>query len=435
MDKLKVSEGINVKKKIHCQIKLLYEFCSKFWPWIAAAGVFVFAAAFSALIIFRLEQDRFQLERAYASNIASNYTGAVKFTVEHTLSVAYALAALVQQDNGAISNFEELAKHMLSLYPGADSLQLAPGGVVQTIVPLAGNEKAMGHDLLSDPERSAEAVFTRDSGQLTLAGPFPMVQGPFLGGVGRLPVFFNDREGRPYFWGFVNVAIRFPDVLEPARLPQLEKQGFAYKLWCIRPGTDQRQVIAASSAPLAANPVERPFQVSNTTWTLSVTPINGWNNSYGLFLRILQGFIFSLLLAWLTKLMIDLKRSKRRLEGIAFLDTLTGLPNRRLLNDRLRQAVIRSRRTHTLVGVCFLDLDDFKAINDLFGHKAGDELLVELAARFAGCLRKSDTLARLGGDEFVAVLGDLHREEECITAVSRLLQSATTPVTDRKSVV
>ncbi len=91
-------------------------------------------------------------------------------------------------------------------------------------------------------------------------------------------------------------------------------------------------------------------------------------------------------------------------------DTLTGLPNRRLLNDRLEQSILHSKRTDKLLAVCFLDLDGFKAVNDTLGHDAGDEVLCVISHRLGTLVRGEDTVARIGGDEFVLLFGDLANE-------------------------
>lgn len=112
------------------------------------------------------------------------------------------------------------------------------------------------------------------------------------------------------------------------------------------------------------------------------------------------------------QLLEKLEDSRRRLEHMAHHDALTGLANRTMLADRLRQAQARARRQGSRVAVLFLDLDGFKPINDQLGHDIGDAALVEAARRLAGILRDTDTLARVGGDEFVLLVADLEEAAE-----------------------
>jgi diguanylate cyclase (GGDEF)-like protein/PAS domain S-box-containing protein len=108
------------------------------------------------------------------------------------------------------------------------------------------------------------------------------------------------------------------------------------------------------------------------------------------------------------------KMVDQKIKEFAFYDTLTQLPNRRLLDDRLEQAVAACKRSGRYGAVLFLDLDNFKPLNDKYGHKAGDLFLVEVAQRLARCVREVDTVARFGGDEFVVVLSELAGDEsEC----------------------
>lgn len=123
-----------------------------------------------------------------------------------------------------------------------------------------------------------------------------------------------------------------------------------------------------------------------------------------------------------------LKQQQKQLEHIAHYDALTGIPNRLLLADRLRQALAHTRRSQTILAVGYLDLDGFKAINDRYGHATGDLLLIEIAQRIKNTLRDSDTVARLGGDEFVFLLLGLERPEECVATLNRLLQVISEPL-------
>ena len=101
------------------------------------------------------------------------------------------------------------------------------------------------------------------------------------------------------------------------------------------------------------------------------------------------------------------KAAEDRIEHLAFYDTLTQLPNRQLLMDRLQQALSRSARHIKIGALMFIDLDNFKTLNDTLGHAKGDSLLQQVALRLSSCVRKTDTVARLGGDEFVVMLEDL----------------------------
>lgn len=395
-------------------------------PRVAAIIIFVLSAASASIFIGWLEHGRVEIEKTRVADMANDTTAAVQHAIERALSATYAISALVQQGNGKVDNFTAIAGKMLPMYPGVDSLQLAPGGVVRQIVPLSGNEKALGHDLFRDTARATEAIVTRDSRQLTFAGPFPLIQGPFLGGIGRLPIYLEDEDGEQYFWGFTNVVIRFPEVLDDTGLHQMEEKGFSYQLWRYHPDTGKKQIIASSPCGLAGEPVERFLQVPGTAWVLSITPKNGWTDYRSLAIEILVGFIFSLMAAWSAKQTAELKIREAMLERMALLDELTGLPNRRLLTSRLEQAMAQALQTGHLLAICYLDIDNFKVVNDQLGHAAGDKLLVEVAGTVQSCLRARDTLARMGGDEFVIVLQGLNGKEECKIILERILRKVST---------
>lgn len=123
----------------------------------------------------------------------------------------------------------------------------------------------------------------------------------------------------------------------------------------------------------------------------------------------------------------DRKRLEEELHHRAFHDPLTDLPNRALFMDRLDRALARCARRGEGLAVLFMDLDDFKVINDSLGHEVGDDLLVDVAGRLAGCVRPQDTVARLGGDEFVVLLEDLGEAEEAPRAAHRIADAVRQP--------
>ncbi|HZF81168.1 MAG TPA: EAL domain-containing protein [Rubrivivax sp.] len=119
-----------------------------------------------------------------------------------------------------------------------------------------------------------------------------------------------------------------------------------------------------------------------------------------------------------------LRRSQERLLHMAKHDALTGLPNRSLLDDRLEQALLHAERYGRHVTVAFMDLDDFKSINDSLGHDVGDELLIQMSCRLTHTVRSTDTVVRLGGDEFVILMFDQPNVEESMAAALRRLMEA-----------
>lgn len=123
-----------------------------------------------------------------------------------------------------------------------------------------------------------------------------------------------------------------------------------------------------------------------------------------------------------------LEQLTKKVSRLANHDGLTGLPNRLLLGELLEKAIMRAARHETLVAVLFMDLDNFKPINDQFGHHAGDLVLIDVAHRFKNALRAMDVIARVGGDEFVALLTDLENIKAAKVVAEKLLDVLKEPV-------
>ena len=121
------------------------------------------------------------------------------------------------------------------------------------------------------------------------------------------------------------------------------------------------------------------------------------------------------------------KLAEQQIQFQAFHDALTGLPNRLLLQDRFEQAKARASRTNWCVTLLFLDLDNFKSINDTLGHDSGDAFLKQIATRLSACMRETDTISRLGGDEFLILLPDLTQAEDAAPILAKLMEQMQMP--------
>ncbi|MDQ6998138.1 MAG: EAL domain-containing protein [Mariprofundus sp.] len=122
------------------------------------------------------------------------------------------------------------------------------------------------------------------------------------------------------------------------------------------------------------------------------------------------------------------KHSEEKIREMAYTDLLTGLPNRSLYYDRLKQAIAQSHRNHTNMAVLFMDLDYFKPINDELGHEWGDIALIEVARRLQNCIRETDTVARLGGDEFSIILDNIESEESACMFAEKVIHLIQEPM-------
>lgn len=190
---------------------------------------------------------------------------------------------------------------------------------------------------------------------------------------------------------------------------------------------DRRRTLKAWSALIQSHQefvIEVGFEKQDeVTWTIIEASVlhNGKGDVYGY-----MGAISDI---------TDLKNAQLQMENLAFYDPLTGLSNRRLFQDRLNKAVAESKRRGTFVALLFLDLDQFKRINDSLGHDAGDQLLVETAQRLRESVRETDTVSRIGGDEFTVLLSDVDSTHGVRHIADKILKHLCKPITLKKQTV
>jgi PAS domain S-box-containing protein len=266
------------------------------WGAIAAGLIFLLAITIPTALI---EYSLLNQKRAAAQQASERTARQIGQQLARGLSPTYALGALVRQGNGAIRDFDNIAREFIALTPGLASLQLAPGGVIQHFVPLAGNEKAIGHNLLTDEKRNREARLAVETGRLTLAGPFELIQGG-IAVIGRLPIFLDTPEPKT-FWGFTSALIRVPEFLATTQLNAIEAEGYSFELWRIHPDSGERHVFARSGSPLMADPITSVIDVPNGRWMLSLTPAAGWVAVPRAILEIAVILILASLVGWFTK--------------------------------------------------------------------------------------------------------------------------------------
>lgn len=364
------------------------------------------------------------------SDIVNSQASALERRISRSLATTYILAQEIKRNKGEFVDFEAYADEVLKAIGGVSNLQLAPNGVISKIHPLHGNEKAIGHNILQDDRRRDEAIQAVKEKRLILAGPFDLVQGG-VAIIGRNPVFLK-QQGNEYFWGFASALIFIDDLLSVSDLELLESKGYSYQLSRKHPDTGEVDIFARSKADMWDDVFEVNVNVPNATWVLRLSRSENLSSATGysvsfLFSLLLSGFFFYML-QQPEKLRLIVKEKTRELENLAFHDELTGLPNRRLLNEQLGQEIRDLLRYNKRGALFYLDLDDFKRINDSMSHEAGDQLLKTIALRLRANLRNNDIVARLGGDEFAALLLDIDSVAHVQKIAEKLIHSISQPV-------
>lgn len=244
--------------------------------WIATLVALLFCGVF--LLILQLDRSTHQAEiRQSALGIATSQANLINERLDGALSATYALATVLRQYDYKPDYvwMEPFATELLRYHPGVSNLQFSPGGITRFVVPLAGNEKAIGNNLLLNTKRNKEALQAIATRKLTLAGPFELVQGG-TGVVGRLPVFRSNGVDDDTFWGFAVALVKVDDMLRAADIDRLVRAGFDYTIWREHPDSGAQHVIAKSGSDSLPDGVTLPFKVSNGTWNLTLSPKAGW---------------------------------------------------------------------------------------------------------------------------------------------------------------
>ena len=380
--------------------------------------LFISVAVAGSYAILLFEQSWEKEQELHLDQITNAQASAIERRLNRSLSATYLLALEVRFNDGDVTNFNSFADETIKALGGISNLQLAPEGIIKHIYPLAGNEKAIGHNLLQDDKRRKEAHLAIQERKLTLAGPFELVQGG-TAVIGRNPVFI-EVAGQEKFWGFASALIFLDDLLAVTDLKQLEADGYKFQLSRRHPDTGEWEVFARSKSELDDVSASLPINIPNSQWYLSLSrplPNRPMNLLEGVALSLIVAAIVALLLAYILReperLRGLIEEKTRQLNELAFYDVLTGLVNRRLFIQQLEQEVKILQRTGKKAALMYLDLDDFKRVNDTLGHNAGDQLLIEVANRLNSTMRESDIICRLGGDEYAILMMDIATAEDC----------------------
>lgn len=309
------------------------------------------------------------------------------------------------------------------------------------------NLRAFGYDMFSEPNRRIAMEEARDGGTAAISAKVVLIQesGSEVqdGFLMYLPVYRNNaprssvEQRRANIIGWVYAPFRMNDFMRGVNGSLAEDLDVEiYDGELVTPAArmyDSHEDREATSSDSRHKRVGY-IQAGSRTWTVVTSALPEFDDrmqSDRPKLILQSGISISLLVALLIWLFLDdraraLQAADQAMQ-LALYDALTGLPNRKLLEERLGVELAKARRDRSQVALLFIDLDKFKPVNDNFGHAYGDLLLKEVARRLQSCMRESDTASRLGGDEFVALLSRVEDDDAMLRVADKILRGLTDP--------
>lgn len=362
--------------------------------------VFVLLVILFTIIIVHEAYGSIFTRKIEAENLAIIYSSEIERNCMQTFLLNGIIADLIRIDENTEENFPLIAARLLPEFPAADSVQLAPAGTVGQVYPLKGNEAVIGHNLFADPNRVDEALLTKKSKKITIGGPYLLLQGG-EGFIARFPVFTD--EAKTDFWGFVSVVVRVSRIMETIDLSAIINNGFYYSIYRIDDASGETKMIYGRNLSSLKDPVSRRIEMPNAHWEIAVAPETNWVDIHLIAVLVTLSVLLILTFIGLLLLMLRLRLSNIKLAQLASLDQLTGLYSKQTALFSLKKEIDYAERNDSQIGVCFIDMNDFKQINDTFGHAAGDAALIKVAKRLTGAVRPEDIVARFGGDEFIII--------------------------------
>ena len=359
--------------------------------------VFLLSMCLVGFIVYKTDTHEKWQRRTTAQLNVSTYGERIKNEITNGIAITDTLKQVLISGNGDIKQFDTIAENLIS--DSIESVQLAPDGVVTDIYPAEGNE-AGKIDLLHDKDRGRISCYARDNHTIITQGPFELKQGSY-GIAVRNPVYLNDENGQEYFWGFTIVILRVPDIFSDS-IHALSGFGYEYRLTKTEtPWSDTYKIVYQSDGQMT-QPVSYDFTIGKESWKFEVTPESGWRNNL---LIVTVSTIFTaitLLLSGLTRVWLVSKENKNKFQILARTDSLTGIYNRYGFDESAEKMMDKNPKAHFVAAL--LDIDDFKFINDIYGHAYGDKALKSLADSMKTFFPSDALLGRNGGDEFCILL-------------------------------
>lgn len=319
-------------------------------------------------------------------------------SVYHDIYVADSLSTMVTIDpQFSINHWDAIAEKIVTKARSVRNIVLAPNDVMSYVYPLQGNEKVLGVSYLTLPEQIFKVTRARDKKEMILDGPVNLVQGG-TGLIARYPIF-SDSPHNENYWGIISVVLDYDKLVAQSGLLDILGANIAL----VKSISDSSVLIFGDQDTVVNAELTIPINLPNNNWTLCASYQTDYlieDSPQIVTIARMAAIVIFLGIYFLLALLF---RSYLGLFKNSIQDELTKLPNRRFILNQLDRIALKSD-INTSFSILSLDMNDFKLVNDDYGHEAGDALLQHVAKQLSISLGSSATISRFGGDEFIVVL-------------------------------
>ena len=377
-----------------------------------AAGIFVFSIMAALLFMLINSKEKVDIENQKLNSLssASRMTAYVKFTIEESIILLKGYNAYITT-NPDISEEKTIA--YLDNLIGDNNLIKNVGVIKDTTIifnyPKEGNQKAIGTDLAKIPEQKDDLLKVKNTLNPIFFGPINLVQGG-QGYIARIPIIL---EGK--YWGQISIVLK-SDEFE--KLFQEYAKDNELEIAMFKGDASSQNIIFGDINILGKNPIISTVSLLGTDYKMASLDLSSKYGMYQYLWMYILSILFSLMLAYMVfKSFMNTSRIKVQ----ASKDKLTMVYNRGQLDSFIKDALQQTKKNGTELGIIVMDIDNFKATNDIYGHLAGDVVLRKVASSMLALCKKTETVFRMGGDEFMIVFHDVSGRESFETITDRIM--------------
>lgn len=374
---------------------------------IAALGV-------AAVIIVTMKKNDNKDKQARLVYTTESVMSKINANINNYLSMLDIWEPLLIQDDGKISDFEKVSTVLAYKFKGIRSIAIAPGDVPKYFFPKDQNDIVLQN---LDTDKSFQKAFnTRPNKTI------PSLNGPFTGKDNkkyfllRNPLHVPAKTDR--YWGYAGIIISSDAIFDGINLEGIEKHGYEFDLSVIDSTSINTVPFIKSKSQKFYDPQEFTIPILNQYWVLKIDQFLTHQRVY-FTVKIIIAILLSAFASLLSSMLMNIRERNKELEKLTYIDELTGLSNSR----KYQQTLDCLQKEGSPYGIIYLDLNNFKTVNDTYGHKTGNELLKIIANLLKNCVRDKDKPYRIGGDEFALIINGAQSEETYKAIIKRIENS------------